>query len=141
MVLISDKLPYTVDECRRCKEKKAKGMRWLEDDAVYVFQCDCCGKKMWMGDSITSNEGAIEAKNEREKAEENRDRYGREKHEQMTQNWNTADENLEAMPDPIANFYDSMEPSFEEKEQLASRKREQRKRGDIEDKNWRNPQS
>lgn len=142
MTLISDKQPIIVEECRRCSAPRAKGMQWLEDDAVYVFQCDSCGKKMWMGDSITSNEGAIQAKKDREKAEENRDRYMREREEEMRDSWDRAEENMEVLPDPIANFYDSMEPSFEEKERLAESKREQRRRGDlaIKDKEWRTPQ-
>lgn len=54
-------------------------------------------------------------RNARLKAEDNRDRYMREREDEFGREFKRRTEDLEALPDPVGNFYDSQNPSFDER--------------------------
>lgn len=99
-------------DCRRCGAKNARGIRYIESDAIVEFECGVCGRTMWMGHTQEDNEGAIQSREGRLKAERNRARYMRERDEETKRYLRKSSDTFGKSPDIIANFYDSMNPGW-----------------------------
>ncbi len=76
--------PFTLDECRRCEAKPARGTRWVENGIVY-FKCDECGKTLHEGVLEEVNRAQVESAEQKEQRDSNRSRYMNEWGNKMEQ--------------------------------------------------------
>ena len=90
----------TIDECRRCGLKNARGTTLIFNDGAIDFKCDVCGRTMRMGYTEQSNLKQMESKRGRVRAEENRTRFQSEKRVQV----NEAYGNMLATPKERIDF-------------------------------------
>ena len=72
-----------VEQCNWCSMNNARGVQTTYEDGAIDFRCEICGRTSRMGYTEKSNLTQTEGKRLREKAEENRSRYRREKVEQI----------------------------------------------------------
>jgi len=113
-----------VMDCRCGKNKRM--LRYIYDDYQAEAKCLSCGKIHVIGSIEEEHRIEQEKKDGRLKAEENRDRYASERDVEFKKAFHRSLNNLQAIPDPIANFYDSQTPDFKEMEWLNERKRKNR---------------
>ena len=118
-----------VPECSHCGTRNAKGLEVIFDDYRVDFQCDTCGKVMIQGELESSINAAMESKYGRELAEQNRDRYMRERNEQWHRQYKDHLESFKAIPDCVETFYESMEADFKQYQWILDRKAERSYKG------------
>lgn len=89
--------PITIEECRRCEARPARGVRWVENGIVY-WKCDECGKTQHEGVLEEVNREQVEKQEGHDRAITNRDRYMREWGEKIQQDMGRA---AESFGDPL----------------------------------------
>lgn len=113
-----------VMDCNCGKSKRM--LRYIYEDYQVEAECLSCGKVHIIGSIEKEHKIEQEKKDGRLKAEENRDRYTGERDEEFKREFHRSLNHLTAIPDPIANFYQSQSPNFKEMEWLKERKRRNR---------------
>jgi len=108
--------PVTIEECRRCGLRQARGMQQIYEDGAIDWQCDACGKKIRLGYLESSQLAQMESKRGRLKAEENRSRYMNERFEYTQERMRESEFAPEKRPDVLAEFYKGMNPQFEQED-------------------------
>ena len=76
-----------IEQCRRCSLNNARGEEITYDDGSTVFKCDTCGKTMYLGEVEEAHLKSVQSKRDRERAQENRNRYQNEKFDEFSQKW------------------------------------------------------
>lgn len=101
-------------QCPKCDRQNVTGVEFTREiDGARIFKCDICGQKRKLGHD-ESHALLIDAEADNmQKALENRERYRREFDEMYRQEYAKGLEDLQNLPDPVSNFYQSENPQFE----------------------------
>jgi len=103
--------PTTIEECPKCGRKPCHGVSWFDDADGWHFKCDECGKRHFLGYAEADNQAMVDAKRAYERAKENRERYMREKDEQMQGVYAKAREALDREPDVMESYSFLFDPA------------------------------
>lgn len=90
----------TIDQCRRCSLNNARGEEITYEDGVTVFKCDACGKTMYLGEIEDAALQSEKSKEDRKRAQANRDRYQNELADKFGRDWHIGQkEGIGDLPD------------------------------------------
>lgn len=94
-----------VPECPKCGKRKAHGVQYTREmDGRNIFRCDHCGQERSLGWDETHHLMMVKAKEDHERATENRSRWRREFNEKFSQDYQDALDEVQMPPDAVENF-------------------------------------
>ncbi len=103
----------TIPQCNRCSLNNARGLEIQYEDGAVDFKCDTCGNRSRLGYIEESMLRQTEDKRGRERAEENRARYRRERFTELDEQLLRSQERPEFKPDEVNTFHDILNPSYQ----------------------------